>query len=307
MVPHALRRLARCAILSALAAALCAAAAPYRQQSLTFRSEGISLAATLYLPSAAAAPFPAMVIVHGSGDFPRRRYHRWADHWARLGYAVLVYDKRGCGDSEGVYVASGNGTAENLDLLARDAAAALETLRSRSDVKGDDVGFWGVSQAGWIVPRAAAISGHAAFMILVSGPAVTVGEEIDYSVLTGDGLYASRDFVTRAERKLEAFPPHGFDPIPDLRRLEIPGLWLQGALDASVPANKSARVIEDLKRDGKPYDVQVFRNAGHGIFVPRVPAQLGPTLASGFWEVQEHWLERRGLLPAYAFEHAGHR
>jgi len=278
-----------------LATAARAGTPPYRLRPLTFHSDDVPLAATLYVPSS-PGPHPGIVVVHGSGNAPRRRYHHYADHWARAGYAVLLYDKRGCGESGGVYVASGNGTAENLDLLAHDAAAALEALRQQPEVRPGEVGFWGVSQAGWIVPRAAALGG-AAFMILVSGPAVTVGEEIDYSVLTGDEPYASRDVVQHAERRLTALRPHGFDPIADLRRLDVPGLWLQGGLDGSVPPYKSARAIEDLKRAGKPYDVQVFPSAGHGIYVPRVPEQLGPTLAPHFWQAQEQWLASRGLLP----------
>jgi hypothetical protein len=29
--------------------------------------------------------------------------------------------------------------------------------------------------------------------------------------------------------------PHGFDPLPSLQKLDVPGLWLLGAQDSSIP------------------------------------------------------------------------
>jgi predicted alpha/beta hydrolase len=92
--------------------------------------------------------------VHGAGSFRRRFYHVIADHFVRSGFAVLIYDKRGIGDSSGHYEYENNVSPENIELLASDASAALTTLAARREVRADLVGFWGVSQAGWIVPRA---------------------------------------------------------------------------------------------------------------------------------------------------------
>lgn len=74
--------------------------------------------------------------------------------FAADGFAVLTYDKRGVGESGGVYEAHYNTSPENLSLLAGDASAALEWLLDRRERRGRKSGFWGISQAGWIIPLA---------------------------------------------------------------------------------------------------------------------------------------------------------
>lgn len=39
-------------------------------------------------------PFPAMLLIHGGGG---TAFPDWAEHWARRGYAALVFDLKGCG------------------------------------------------------------------------------------------------------------------------------------------------------------------------------------------------------------------
>src|SRR4051812_25151081 len=89
----------------------------YREEPVTFSSQGVLLSGTLYLPKQ-GGQFPAIVIVHGSGKMPRSFYHYWADHWVRRGYAVLSYDKRGTGRSGGEYEGNNNTSRKNIDLLA---------------------------------------------------------------------------------------------------------------------------------------------------------------------------------------------
>lgn len=42
-------------------------------------------------------PFPAMLLIHGGGG---TAIPEWAEHWARRGYAALVFDLKGCGPEE---------------------------------------------------------------------------------------------------------------------------------------------------------------------------------------------------------------
>jgi len=39
-------------------------------------------------------PFPAMILIHGGGG---TAFPDWAEHWARRGYAALIFDLKGCG------------------------------------------------------------------------------------------------------------------------------------------------------------------------------------------------------------------
>jgi len=42
-------------------------------------------------------PFPAMLLIHGGGG---TAIPEWAEHWARRGYAALVFDLKGCGPTD---------------------------------------------------------------------------------------------------------------------------------------------------------------------------------------------------------------
>lgn len=64
-----------------------------------------------------------------------------------------------------------------LGDLSSDMAAGAAFLRTLPDVDRTRIGLVGPSQAGWIIPVAAKRS-HPAFMILLVGPTVTVGQEI---------------------------------------------------------------------------------------------------------------------------------
>ncbi|MGL6128473.1 alpha/beta hydrolase, partial [Chryseobacterium artocarpi] len=66
--------------------------------NVTFTSSGISLSGTIFKPDHATA---AVVIVHGSGQ--EKRMTEFATLLADNGIAVLTYDKRGVGESGGVY------------------------------------------------------------------------------------------------------------------------------------------------------------------------------------------------------------
>jgi dienelactone hydrolase len=263
----------------------------YRQTVISFENEGAHLVGTLYIPNGPGL-HAGIVIVHGSGRFPRCFYHMWADHFVRTGYAVLLCDKRGVGRSSGHYEGENNVSTANIELLASDAAAALRTLAAYPGVRSDAVGFWGVSQAGWIIPRAAALNGHAAFMMIVSGPTTTTGEQMEYSRITGEHDPGTGMTTQDAEQLMSERSPTGFDPVPDLETLNIPGLWLQGDHDWRIPAVKSVGILDRLiKESNRPYAYHIFTGAGHAIFLPRKKGErLIPELAPGYWQAMDDWL-----------------
>ncbi|MEM7559842.1 MAG: alpha/beta fold hydrolase, partial [Planctomycetota bacterium] len=153
---------------------------PYNVSELTFYNEaaGIKLAATLTVPKQSSNPVPAVVMVSGSGPQDRDESlagHKpfWviSDHFSRQGIAVLRFDDRGVGKSEGDYA-----SATSADL-ASDAAAAVEFLRSRQEVDPKRIGICGHSEGGLIAPMVAAKDKDLAFVILMAGTGVN-GEEI---------------------------------------------------------------------------------------------------------------------------------
>src|SRR5262249_55942699 len=90
--------------------------------------------------------------------------------FARSGIAALLYDKRDVGHEP-----SGMDLVDLRDL-AGDALAAVALLKERDDIRGDQIGLWGISQGGMVAPIAAAQSRDVAFVIAVSAPGVSYAE-----------------------------------------------------------------------------------------------------------------------------------
>lgn len=146
---------------------------PYRQEEVSFGSAaGVRLAGTLTLP-AGAGPFPAVVLVSGSGAQDRdeellghRPFAVLADHLTRRGIAVLRYDDRGVGRSTGRFV-----DATSADF-ADDARAAVLFLRGRSEVAPGKIGIVGHSEGGMIGPMVAVRTPEVGFLVLLAGPGI---------------------------------------------------------------------------------------------------------------------------------------
>jgi pimeloyl-ACP methyl ester carboxylesterase len=232
--------------------------------SVRFQCNGSELAGTLDLPKQ-AGNHPAMVYVHGAGEATRWTWDvPWVQRFVRAGLAFFSYDKRGVGESEGVCCP---GDDSHFNLLAADADGAASALRSRPEIDQGLIGFLGTSQAGWIVPLAVARSNlPIAFTALVDAPATTTGEERKWSDLAGEDADDPPALTTEKRAEFTAqLDPSGFDPLPLIRQMNGPGLWLYGGQDRSVPSGKSAATLQRLRRAGKDFTIVTFSDAGHGL------------------------------------------
>lgn len=146
---------------------------PYREEEVGFDSApGVKLSGTLTTPPG-AGPFPAAVLITGSGPQDRdesllghQPFLVLADALTRRGIAVLRYDDRGVGRSTGNHAA-----AVSADF-AVDAAAAASFLRMRSEIDPRRIGLIGHSEGGLIAPMVAQLDPKIAFLVLLAGPAV---------------------------------------------------------------------------------------------------------------------------------------
>lgn len=162
---------------------------PYREEDVTIDTRhGVRLSGTLTIPTG-TAPFPAVVLISGSGPQNRdeslmghRPFLVLADHLTRRGIAVLRTDDRGTGRSTGTFAG-----ATSLDF-ARDAEASFAFLRGRPEVDARRVGFVGHSEGGLIAPIIAARNRNVAFIVLLAGPGVP-GDQI---------LLAQTELIARA-------------------------------------------------------------------------------------------------------------
>jgi pimeloyl-ACP methyl ester carboxylesterase/L-ascorbate metabolism protein UlaG (beta-lactamase superfamily) len=239
-------------------------------------STGARLSYRLDLPPRTGR-VPAVVIGHGSGRATKETCRYLSTGFLARGFATLCYDKRGVGESTGEYSSVGPRNSDRMfDLLGEDMAAGVRFLRSHDAVDGARVGLVGGSQAGWIIPVAAARV-RPAFMILLVGPTVSVGEEIFYS----DIVEKTTAPLDDGYKKLPTFTgERGFDPRPILETLDVPGLWLLGAEDRSIPTPETVAILDQLASQGRPFTRVVFPGVGHDLS------------GAPFWPEIDRWLAR---------------
>ena len=290
-----------------------------REETVKLASGKLALAGTLVLPEG-AQQHPAVILFHGSG--PQRRDLATARWFATQGIAALAYDKRGVGESEGDF------RAVPFMELCDDGLAAIAYLKRRKDVDARRIGVWGLSQGGWLGPLAASRSADVAFVIAVSGPGVSPGEQMlvyyanelrdqgmaetevrEASAVrrdiwtymeTGQGYEKTKAELEQARAKawfaqakaqqddsFGALPqpeqlnkPVGrsllwfqheaiYDPVPALRALRVPALFLFGDKDRLIPVPESIAIIRRVQTDDPRHDftIREFPDDDHGMFL----------------------------------------
>jgi pimeloyl-ACP methyl ester carboxylesterase len=239
----------------------------FTTKEIKFISEGISLAGTIFKPKNIQA---AVVIIHGSGQ--EKRMIDFAAILANNGIAVLTYDKRGVGESAGVYagpeVGTNNVDFSNLNLLSLDASAAVNSLSKHLSNDQIPIGLIGGSQAGWIIPLTAEKNSKVKFMTIFSGALITVKEQLRFQFYTnGDKKFWDTHSEENAREHIFNDPDRyefiDTNPKDILAKLSIPGLWIFGGKDIQVPANLSIEYLSILKSKGKHFDYKLFENLGH--------------------------------------------
>jgi len=238
---------------------------PVIKQDIIINSEGVNLAGTIYKPNNAYA---SVVVVHGSGQ--ETRMTEFAELLANNGISVLTYDKRGVGKSGGVYagpeVGTNNVDSLNINLLAKDARAALNKIKNYSN--GTPIGLLGFSQAGWIIPIAANNNPLVNFMVLFSCPTITSLEQLRFQFYTNGNTdfwvnHTEEDARNHIKNDSDRYQFISTDPKVALRNISAPSLWLFGEKDIQIPVKLCIEQINTLKSEGKPFEYTLFSNLGH--------------------------------------------
>lgn len=146
-----------------------------REHAVSFTSDGVTLNGTLELPggSDVTAPYPAVVLVSGSGTQDRdetilghKPFKEISNYLADNGIAVLRYDDRGAGESGPL-----KGNETTLDF-AGDAKAAFNCLATQPNIDMRRIGYIGHSEGGLIAFINAAGDPSVGFVISLAGSAV---------------------------------------------------------------------------------------------------------------------------------------
>lgn len=236
-----------------------------KAENVTFNSEGIKLAGTIYSPK---NPYSAIVIVHGSDKVPRMT--KLAERLAQNDILVLTYDKRGVGESGGIYagpeVGTNNISIENLNLLAKDASSAVNVIHKINEDL--PIGLIGASQAGWVIPIVAGKNSLVEFMVLLSSPTITTLEQLRFQFYTNGRTdfwknHTEEDAREHIKNDPDRYQFKATDPKEILNTLSIPGLWLFGEKDIQIPVKMCIEHLNTLKLKNKPYEYVLFPSLGH--------------------------------------------
>ena len=116
---------------------------PQSRKDVTFQVKRTSISAWLYLPEDLSASVPCIVMGHGFGGTKDMIMESYALRYQEAGFAVLAFDYRHFGESEG----------EPRQLLLipyqlEDYAAAIEYARGLKEIDPARIALWGTSASG---------------------------------------------------------------------------------------------------------------------------------------------------------------
>lgn len=143
----------------------------YYTEEITFKNlkANIALSGTLSLPKT-GDDFPVVILISGSGPqdrdealFGHKPFLVISDYFTNHGIAVLRYDDRGVGQSEGDFKMA---TSANF---ATDVESAIAYLKTRKEINKNKIGLVGHSEGGLIAPIVASQSKDVSFIVLLAG------------------------------------------------------------------------------------------------------------------------------------------
>ncbi len=268
---------------------------------LTFRAtDGIILSGTLTLPRG-KGPFPAFVLVAGSGPYDRSGggiFTVIADRLAENGAATFRYDKRGVGESGGDY------NLATLDTLVLDADSAVEFLACQKEIDPKRLGIIGHSEGALIAARVALDNTNIRGAILMASPSVKMFPDMAMEQAKYFDNFSrwDRQAAQNMQKHIESMKYlldtgrmwyhykgeriplsvlSSFYTMPDpktvLRRIRQPVLLLHGSDDLTVPVRHSKVLYAEMKQLDKLHgQMKIYENTGHffGDFIP--PADSYP-------------------------------
>lgn len=180
---------------------------------------------------------PVVLYLHGNyGNIGANAEH--ASRFHRLGYAVLLFDYRGFGQSQGSFPSE--------TLVYADAEAAWDELVEKRHISPSRILIYGHSLGGAIAIELAMHHPEAARLIV---------EASFTSILD----LAERDPILRLF-PLSQLLTQRFDSLGKVPRIQIPILFIHGTADATIPYTMGQRLFAAA---GEPKTLVLIPGGGH--------------------------------------------
>lgn len=227
------------------------------EKLVSFQNHGQQIVGILHRPDLDGT-VPGVVLCHGfTGTKSEARwiFVRLARRLASSGIAVLRFDFRGSGDSEGEF--------RNMTISdeVSDAKAAVTFLSTCDGVDRARIGILGFSLGGCV---AACVAGDIPLLKAVVLWAPVSDPDVQFAPLLTEGitfphefspgLFLGRAFVDELPR---------VDPVASLARSSAPVLILHGTNDQAVPAGTSQSFVDARASTGIPSERVLIDGADH--------------------------------------------
>ena len=171
---------------------------PYNVKEVSFlnKEENIHLSGTITWPNKSSS-IPAVILIPGGGAHDRdysilrhRPFHVIADYLTKKGVAVLRFDERGVG------LSNGDRSKATCDNYSQDVLAGVRFLKTFSGFSINSISLIGHSEGGMIASVSAVKSKEVSFIVLLGSPGLS-GEEYQYQFeeTTGRAMGLSEEMV----------------------------------------------------------------------------------------------------------------
>lgn len=268
---------------------------PYSSEEVTFQNGAQKLVGTLTIPKTGKAPFPATVIISGSGMQDRdgtavaNIYRLVAEQLSAHGIAVLRVDDRGAGKSIPI-----SPNTSYRDLI-NDSKAAFEFLLKRPGIDPHRVALAGHSEGALTALVIAAEEPRVAAIMVLAGGSRNLERILIEQTINGLALKSPINpldttnyptIVTQLEKvfaslkskpqpadpandPLAYFRQHlEMDPLAFARRVKVPTLILNGERDDNVLPYHALELAQAMAGSGnKQVLLRIFPNLTH-LFTP---------------------------------------
>jgi pimeloyl-ACP methyl ester carboxylesterase len=309
---------------------------PFEEVPVTCANDTLTLGGTLLLPTT-PGPHPAIIVTPGDFGSPRDALRGYAYNFVRRGIAAMVFDSRGAGGSSGPVASSSFGDLAN-DVLAWVALLRQRADIDPKKVgvfgfsnsswtvilaasRSKDVAFL-ISQSTSALPpweqeafraeRQVRLAGFSDADVLKAREVMRRKFEV---ARTGEGWerlqetlkgYEGEAWVpyTNPSRSLERLRAYwdrsfSYDPVPALRQVTCPALFIFGSVDSNMPVDASIPLIKEALNGAgnRDYAIRVFPRGRHDLIegvnggsreFPRMMR-----FVPGYWDAMADWVVER--------------